>query len=139
MVHGFVLLEYSKECFCFSVAEEPTNLSSCWQSNTSLLISWSSPSVTPTGYMIYYKHTNETNYQSDKVPGGGTQNHVLNNLSIEANYSILIQSLSDHLPSKIVGIGDSIISGISYNVYTGILHSCIIIYYVSFFCLTISS
>jgi hypothetical protein len=106
------------------VAEEPTNLSSCWQSNTSLLISWSSPSVTPTGYVIYYMQINETDdhqyieemdYYSYITCKNDTQENDdydvdvcengTNMLTNEGycNYNISIVALSEHLPSAIAG------------------------------------
>ena len=82
-----------------------------WESDTTLLVSWTRPSVTLTGYVIYYTQINEADarqyieemdYQSVTV-SGDSQSHVLEGLSIEVNYSISMVARSRHLPSAIVG------------------------------------
>ena len=93
---------------------------SVWQTDTSLLVSWGRPLVTPTGYVIYYMRINEgvahqyieeVDHQSVTV-SGDSQSLVLEGLSIEANYSISVLARSRHLPSAIVG--SPIMSGKKY-------------------------
>ena len=91
------------------VAKEPLNLIPLWKTDTSLLINWNVPSVVPIGYVIFYKLAHDDNRQSVMV-NGSKESHVLEGLRMDNMYNISMLSLSEHLPSALVG--SPILSGI---------------------------
>ena len=85
----------------YVVATAPTNLVVRQISPTSITVSWTPP--TPlgdtTGYIIYY--TGGSSGSVD-VSGGSTDKYTLKNLESEAEYTITIVAVSEHLPSELL-------------------------------------
>ena len=67
------------------------------------------PSVIPIGYVIFYKLAHDDNWQSVMV-NGSKESYVLEGLRMDNMYNISMLSLSEHLPSALVG--SPILSGI---------------------------
>ena len=101
IVRYFML--YRKSAFSI-VAQKPRNVEHFRYSVTSLTIHWDTPSITPVGYIIYYNATDsgdiyEVSVNASNMP---TQTFVLEGLSGDS-YDISMLSLSQHLPSALVG------------------------------------
>ena len=82
----------------YIVATAPTDLMVRQISPTSIRVTWTPP--TPlgdtTGYIIYYTSKDITD--SVDVSGGFTDEYTLMNLEREADYTISIVAVSEHLP-----------------------------------------
>ena len=84
----------------YVVATAPTDLVVRQISPTSIRVTWTPP--TPlgdtTGYIIYYNSTDIIDNVT--VSGGSTDEYTLLNLEREAEYTISIVAVSEHLPSE---------------------------------------
>ena len=78
----------------YVVATAPTDLVVRQISPTSIRVTWTPP--TPLGgYIIYYTSTDNVT-----VSDGSTDEYTLMNLEREAEYTISIVAVSEHLPSE---------------------------------------
>ena len=71
--------------------------------DTTITVSWTPPSPTPTGYVIYYQATDGgTDSGNETVTGGSTDQEVITDRN-RGSYDITIMATSNHLPSTVVG------------------------------------
>ena len=93
---------------CVIVAGKPSKLtgviSSSNNTHVSVTVSWESPADTvTTGYVIYYQPKTGGPVISESVTGGHRESHSLTGLQRGHSYNICTVTLSQHLPSPLVG------------------------------------
>ena len=92
------------------VARTPKNVEHFRDSETSVIIHWNTPSIIPLGYIIYYNKTTNDDIYEVRVNASDerTQSYILHGVNRD-NYSMSMLSLSEYLPSALVG--SPIVSG----------------------------
>ena len=84
-----------------SVADSPFDLTLSRTAMDVLLVSWTAPSQTVTGYVIYYQQDGGERI-SMSVEASATS-YTITGLNIGATYSISMVATSNTLPSNIIG------------------------------------
>ena len=84
----------------YVVATAPTDLMVRQISPTSIRVTWtpSTPMGDTTDYIIYYTSKDITDNVT--VSGGSTDEYTLKKLEMEADHTISIVAVSEHLPSE---------------------------------------
>ena len=85
-------------------ASPPTELRAIlYQDPNTITVSWTPPSLTPTGYVIYYQATDGgTDAGNMVITGGSTDQFDITGKNRDS-YNITIVATSQHLPSTVVG------------------------------------